>query len=258
MFENKLDGIKVALLSTNGFEYDELTKPKLALEEAGAHVVVVSPEKGTIKGWTKTNWSGSVPVDMSLSEAAATDFDALILPGGVINPDKLRMDAAAVKFVKSFSDTGKPIAAICHGPQILIETEMVRGKKMTSWPSLKTDLLNAGAFWVDEAVVTDRGLITSRKPDDIPAFNKKMIEEFAEGSYNTSGIKKKESQMQNFYNPHFSDQVHIHEPETEKNHEKYPSQYPDKDPGKEFEAGEKEGDFPPNIEMENENQPGNF
>ena len=249
-FENKLDGIKVALLSTNGFEYDELTKPKQALEEAGARVFVVSPEKGSIKGWTKTNWSGSIPVDILLTEASATDFDALILPGGVMNPDKLRMDAAAVKFVKSFSDTGKPIAAICHGSQILIETDIVRGKKMTSWPSLKTDLLNAGALWIDEAVVSDRGLITSRKPDDIPAFNKKMIEEFAEGSYGTSSIKRKESQMQNFYNPHSSDRVEIPE--------KYPSQYPDKNPGKEFEAGEKEGDFPPKIEMENENQIGNF
>lgn len=238
-FENKLDGIKVALLSSNGFEYDELTKPKQALEEAGAQVLVVSPEKGSIRGWTKTDWSGWVAVDMTLAEASSTDFDALMLPGGVINPDKLRMDNAAVRFVKSFSDSGKPIAAICHGPQILIETGSLRGKKMTSWPSLKTDLLNAGAFWIDETVVADRGLITSRKPDDIPAFNKKMIEEFAEGSYSTSEINRKESQMQNFYNPHVTDNV----PE-------YPSQYPDKDPGKEFEAGEKEGDFPPEIQME--------
>ena len=198
-FDNKLDGIKVALLSTDGFEYDELTKPKLALEKAGARVIIVSPETGSIKGWRNADWAGSVPVDMSLTEAAATDFDALMLPGGVINPDKLRMNEAAIQFVKSFSDSGKPIAAICHGSQILIETGVVRGKKMTSWPSLKTDLLNAGAFWIDEDVVADRNLITSRKPDDIPAFNKKMIEEFAEGSYNTSGIKRKESEMQNFY-----------------------------------------------------------
>ena len=166
---------------------------------AGAKVIIVSPESGSIKGWTNTNWAGSVSVDMSLSEAASTDFDALMLPGGVINPDKLRMNDAAIHFVKSFSDSGKPIAAICHGPQILIETGSVRGKRMTSWPSLKTDLLNAGAFWIDEAVIADRGLITSRKPDDIPAFNKKMIEEFAECSYSTSGIKRKESEMQNFY-----------------------------------------------------------
>ncbi len=198
-FDNKLDGITVAILATHGFEFDELTKPKQALEIAGAKVFIVSPETGSIKGWTNTNWADSVSVDMSLNEAATIDFHALMLPGGVINPDKLRLNIAAIQFVKSFSDTGRPIAAICHGPQILIETGAVRGKKMTSWPSLKTDLLNAGAFWVDEPVVSDRGLITSRKPDDIPAFNKKMIEEFAEGSYHTSGIKRKESEMQNFY-----------------------------------------------------------
>ncbi len=181
MFEKKLDGIKVALISTNGFEFDELTKPKKALEEAGANVVLVSPESGQIKGWSNGNWAGSIGVDMNLTEAASIDFDALLIPGGVINPDQLRMNPNAVSFVKSFLEKGKPIAAICHGPQVLIETGMLQNRKMTSWPSLKTDLTNAGAIWTDEEVVSDHGLVTSRKPADIPAFNKKMIEEFAEG-----------------------------------------------------------------------------
>lgn len=181
---SQLKGKRVAILATNGFEQSELLEPKKALETAGAKVDVVSPsDDSQIKGWTKGDWGESVAVDMHVSQANPSDYDALMLPGGVINPDKLRMDEAAVAFAKSFTDSGKPIAAICHGPQLLIETGIVKGRTMTSWPSLKTDLKNAGANWVDREVVTDKGLVTSRKPDDIPAFNRKMIEEIAEGRH---------------------------------------------------------------------------
>lgn len=176
-----LKGKKVAILATDGFEQSELFEPKKALEDAGADVEVVSLKSGDIKGWDHKDWGKKIKVDAVIDEVDAEEFDALMLPGGVINPDKLRMDPRAVEFVLSFVETGKPIAAICHGPQLLIETGMVAGRKLTSWPSLKTDLLNAGAEWVNEPVVTDKGLVTSRKPDDIPAFNKKMIEEIAEG-----------------------------------------------------------------------------
>lgn len=179
--QTRLDGKKIAILSTDGFEQDELFKPRQALLDAGAEVVIVSLKAGAIKGWLHTDWGQSIAVDRTLDEADFGVFDALMLPGGVINPDKLRNDKQAVEFVQGFVDAGKPIAAICHGPQTLIETGMVRGRKMTSWPSLKTDLLNAGALWVDQEVVSDQGLVTSRMPSDIPAFNKKMIEEFAEG-----------------------------------------------------------------------------
>lgn len=178
---NKLDGIKVAILATDGFEQSELFEPKKALEEAGATVQVVSLEAGEIKGWNHKNWGASLEVDLTVDEANADDFDALQLPGGVINPDKLRMNEQAVNFVRAFFDAGKPIAAICHAPWTLVEANVVKGKTLTSWRSLKTDLENAGAKWVDEEVVNDNGLVTSRKPDDIPAFNRKMIEEFAEG-----------------------------------------------------------------------------
>ena len=178
---NKLDGVRVAILAADGFEQSELFEPKKALEEAGADVRVVSLEAGEIKGWNHTNWGASLEVDLTVAEASADDFDALQLPGGVMNPDKLRMNAQAVAFVKAFFDAGKPIAAICHAPWTLIEAGAVRGKTVTSWASLKTDLENAGATWVDEECVVDNGLVTSRKPDDIPAFNRKMIEEFAEG-----------------------------------------------------------------------------
>ena len=178
---NKLDGIKVAILATDGFEQSELFEPKKALEEAGAKVSIVSLEAGEIKGWNHKEWGDSIAVDLTVADANAEDFDALELPGGVMNPDKLRMDEKAVQFVKSFFDAGKPVAAICHAPWTLIEAGVVRGRTVTSWSSLRTDLENAGAKWVDQEVVTDNGLVTSRKPDDIPAFNKKMIEEFAEG-----------------------------------------------------------------------------
>ncbi|MBS1795059.1 MAG: type 1 glutamine amidotransferase [Acidobacteria bacterium] len=178
---NKLEGLKVAILATEGFEQSELFEPKKALAEAGAEVRIVSLEKGSIRGWNHTDWGASIDVDLTVDEADADDFDALQLPGGVMNPDKLRMNPRAVEFVKAFFDAGKPVGAICHAPWTLIEAGVVRGKTLTSWASLKTDLENAGAMWVDKEVVTDNGLVTSRQPDDLPAFNKKIIEEFAEG-----------------------------------------------------------------------------
>jgi protease I len=177
----KLDGLKIAILATDGFEQSELFEPKKALEEAGAETQVVSLKSGEIKGWKDKDWGDSIAVDVPVDEAKAENFDALVLPGGVINPDKLRMDEKAVSFVKSFFDAGKPIGAICHAPWILIEADVVRGKTITSWKSIRKDLENAGAKWVDQEVVTDNGLVTSRNPDDIPAFNQKIIEEFAEG-----------------------------------------------------------------------------
>ncbi len=178
-----LKGKRVAILATEGFEYVELVQPKKALEEAGAKTEVVSPKDGKIKGWNKTDWGDSVPVDVSLKSADPNNYDALLLPGGVMNPDHLRQDPAAVQFVKSFFDAHKPVAAICHGPWMLVEADVVRGRNLTSWPSLQTDIRNAGGKWTDQEVITDQGLVTSRKPDDIPAFNKKMIEEFAEGKH---------------------------------------------------------------------------
>lgn len=183
MATTSLQGKRVAILSAEGFEQSELLEPKKALEAAGAQVDVVSPQEGQIRAWNKSNWGESVKVDVALQEAQASEYDALLLPGGVINPDKLRTNIKAVEFVRAFVDARKPIGAICHGPQTLIETGAVQGRRMTSWPSLKTDLTNAGAQWVDEEVVTDNGLVTSRKPEDIPAFNRKIIEEFAEGTH---------------------------------------------------------------------------
>ena len=174
---------RVAVLVEHGFEQSELTEPKKALEQAGATAHVISPQSGKVKGWKHTNWGDEIPVDRKLDEAKPEEYDALVLPGGVMNPDKLRANASAVRFVKHFVDSGKPIAAICHGPWTLIEAGGVQGRKMTSWPSLQNDLRNAGAAWVDQEVVVDKGLVTSRKPDDLPAFNRKMIEEFAEGKH---------------------------------------------------------------------------
>ncbi|GAA4101394.1 type 1 glutamine amidotransferase domain-containing protein [Mucilaginibacter panaciglaebae] len=176
-----LDNKRVAVLTEEGFEQVELTSPVDALKFAGAKVDIISPKSGCIKAWDKTNWGIEVDVDKVLSEANPDDYDALILPGGVLNPDKLRQNKDAVAFASAFLDERKPVAAICHGPQTLIETGLLRGRKLTSYPSLQTDLKNAGAEWVDEEVVVDNGLVTSRKPDDLPAFNKKMIEEIAEG-----------------------------------------------------------------------------
>jgi deglycase len=184
---DQLKGKKVAALVDDGFEQSELLEPKKALEQAGAEVHVVSPQANEVKGWQHTDWGQKVRVDRVMSSARAADYDALLLPGGVMNPDRLRMNPQAVAFVKEFVSANKPIAAICHGPWTLIEAGAVTGRRMTSWPSLKTDLTNAGASWADQEVVVDRGLVTSRKPDDIPAFNRKMIEEFAEGVHSPAG-----------------------------------------------------------------------
>jgi protease I len=181
MANRDLSGKRVAILATDGVEQVELTEPKRALEDAGASAEVVSPKPDRIKGWKHDKWGDEIKVDLPLEEARADDFDALLLPGGVMNPDTLRMDHRAVQFVKDFFVAGKPIASICHGPWMLVEADVVDGRTVTSYPSIKTDLRNAGADWVDRDVVTDEGLVTSRKPDDIPAFNRKMIEEFAEG-----------------------------------------------------------------------------
>jgi protease I len=175
-----LKGKRVAILAADGVEQAELLEPKKALEAAGAKTSVVSPEDGKVKGWNEKEWGKTVPVDIPLASAKADQFDALLLPGGVMNPDKLRMTPEAVKFVKAFIDAGKPVASICHGPWTLIEADAVRGRKLTSWPSLKTDIRNAGGNWVDEEVVVDKGLITSRKPADIPAFNREMIRAFSQ------------------------------------------------------------------------------
>jgi protease I len=176
-----LNGKKIAILVENGFELVEMTAPRQALDDAGAKTDLISPVEKKVKSWDHTKWGRSFKVNVPLAEAHADEYDALLLPGGVMNPDKLRINQQAVDFVKKFIDAGKPIAAICHGPWTLIETGAVRGRKMTSWPSIKTDLRNAGAEWVDEDVVVDDGLVTSRKPEDIPAFNHRMIEEFRGG-----------------------------------------------------------------------------
>lgn len=176
-----LSGKRVAILVADGFEQVELDKPRAALDQAGAKTHVVSSAKGKVKGVNHDKPAAGAEVDVALNHADAEEYDALLLPGGVMNPDALRRERKAVEFVRAFFEAGKPVAAICHGPQILIEADVVRGRKLTSFPSIKTDLKNAGADWIDEAVVVDNGLVTSRKPDDIPQFNGKMIEEIAEG-----------------------------------------------------------------------------
>jgi protease I len=178
MSQDTLKGLKVAILVTDGFEQVELTKPRSALDESGAQTLIVSPKNSDVRSWNFTEWDRDFPVDVELGEAKPQDFDALLLPGGVINPDTLRMQPKAVAFVKAFFDAGKPVASICHGPWTVIEAGAARGRRMTSWPSLKTDLRNAGADWVDEEAVVDKGLVTSRSPDDIPAFNREMIKLF--------------------------------------------------------------------------------
>jgi protease I len=175
-----LTGTKVAILVADGFEQVEMTEPRKALDEAGAETHLVSPSSGAVKGWNHKEWGNEFPVDQELDDADPGDYHALLLPGGVMNPDKLRINPKAVAFVKHFIEQKKPIAAICHAPWTLIEAG-IYGRTLTSWPSLKTDIINAGGTWVDKEVVTDNGIVTSRKPDDIPAFNKKMIEEFSEG-----------------------------------------------------------------------------
>jgi protease I len=180
MKDGKLDGLKVAILATDGFEQSELIEPRRALEEAGAETEIVSPKHGRVRGWNHTEWGGEVDVDQDLKNANPKDYDALVLPGGVMNRDALRINAGAVAFVKSFFEAGKPVAAICHGPWTVIESGAAKGHRMTSWPSLKTDIRNAGAQWVDEEVVVDGSLVTSRKPDDLPAFNRELIKLFAQ------------------------------------------------------------------------------
>jgi protease I len=178
----EIKGKKIAILATDGYEQVELTDPKKNLEQAGATVDVISIKKGQIKGWDKTDWGKSVKVDYLVSEVKPADYDGLVLPGGQINPDKLRTDQGAVSFIREFVESGKPVAAICHGPWGLIEADVVKGKTVTSWPSVHTDLKNAGANWVDKEVVQDGNLITSRKPEDIPAFSNKFIESLAKAS----------------------------------------------------------------------------
>src|SRR5438128_4521878 len=181
MAKKDLTGKKVAILVDEGFEQVELIKPRKALDKIGAQTQVVSPQEGEVRSWNVKRWGKSVAVDVPLESADPAQFDALLLPGGVMNPDKLRMNPKAVQFVKHFFDAGKPVAAICHAPWTLVEADVLKGRTLTSWPSLKTDIRNAGGSWVDQEVVTDNGLVTSRMPDDLRAFNKKMIEQFAEG-----------------------------------------------------------------------------
>ena len=181
----QLQGKRIAILTEQGFEQVELVEPRKALQHAGAAVEIVSPRQGKIRGWNHTEWGDEVQVDRNVDSASASDYDALMIPGGVMNPDKLRMNQKAVQFVREFFQAAKPIASICHGPWMLVEADIVRGYKVTSYPSIRTDLRNAGANWVDQECVVDRGIVTSRKPDDLPAFNAKMLEEFAEGLHGT-------------------------------------------------------------------------
>lgn len=187
MANNDLNGIRVAILVENGFEQSELLEPRKFLDQSGAKTQVVSPQSDRVHGWNHKEWGQDVPVDLPLDQANADDFDALLLPGGVMNPDKLRLHPKAIQFIKSFFDAGKPVAAICHGPWTIIDAEAAAGRRITSWPSLKNDLINAGANWVDQECVIDENLVTSRKPDDIPAFNRGMAQVF---SRNLAGNRK--------------------------------------------------------------------
>ena len=187
---NELKGMRIAAVVAQGFEQVELLEPKQALEAAGAKVDIVSPEQGRVRGWNHTDWGTDVPVDEPIDQAQPDDYDALLLPGGVLSPDKLRMNEKVVAFVRSMFEAGKPVAAICHGPWTLIDAGVVSDVKLTSYRSIKTDLENAGARWVDEEVVVDHGLVTSRRPDDIPAFIGKMIEEFKEGRHVGAGGRR--------------------------------------------------------------------
>jgi protease I len=179
----KLNGKKVAILVEDGFEQVELTSPKQALEEAGAKTYIISPKRDQVKGWEHTQWGQTFPVDVAIDQANANDYDALLLPGGVMNPDKLRTSKPAIQFVRSFFDQRKPVAAICHGPWVLVEAGVLNGRTVTSYHSIQTDVKNAGANWVDQEVVVDQGLVTSRSPDDLPAFNRKLVEEVSEGQH---------------------------------------------------------------------------
>lgn len=181
MESNKLKGKKVAILVAHGFEQIEYTKPKEALEQAGAEVHTISLEEGKVKGWQHDHWGDEFPVDKIVSQVKASAYDGLVLPGGQMNPDNLRIDDKAVDFVKSFFTSDKPVAAICHGPWLLVEADVIEGRSITSYPSIKTDIINAGGIWKDQEVVVDGGLVTSRKPDDLPAFCASMIKVIAEG-----------------------------------------------------------------------------
>ncbi|MFN8790936.1 MAG: type 1 glutamine amidotransferase domain-containing protein [Bdellovibrionales bacterium] len=195
--KENLVGKKVAILATDGFEASELMKPREALLEAGADVQIVAPHDGEIRSWKDKDWGDYVKVDRVLHDVKPDEYDALMLPGGVINADRLRTENAAVQFVSEFVESGKPIAAICHAAWTLVETNKIHGRTLTSWPSLKTDIQNAGALWVDREVVTDNGLVTSRKPDDLPAFNRQMIEEFAEGIHRTPACSESRDSLLN-------------------------------------------------------------
>jgi len=185
--EKDLSGTRVAILATDMFEQVELVEPRKALEEAGATIELISIAPGEIQGFNHYDKADTFQVDRLVEEVSADAYDALLLPGGVGNPDALRMDENAVQFVRDFIEQGKPVAAICHGPWLLVEADVVAGRTVTSWPSLQTDIRNAGGNWVDQEVVVDAGLVTSRKPDDIPSFNEKMLEEFAEGRHARQG-----------------------------------------------------------------------
>ncbi|HET7691538.1 MAG TPA: type 1 glutamine amidotransferase domain-containing protein [Gemmatimonadota bacterium] len=178
-----LTGKRVAIVVTDGFEQVEMTSPREALEEAGAETYLISIKDDRVKGWKHTDWGDTFEVDVPIDEAAPDDYDALLLPGGVMNPDKLRRDDRVLEFVRAFFEVGKPVAAICHGPWTLIDAGVAEGRRMTSYPSIRKDLENAGVEWTDQEVVVDQGLVTSRKPEDLPAFNAKMIEEIAEGRH---------------------------------------------------------------------------
>jgi protease I len=186
----QLNGQRIAVLAARGFEQEELLQPVQALKGAGAQVEVVSPDGGTVRAWNHTDWGQEVSVDVPLDDAAPESYDGLLLPGGVMNPDRLRTNPKAVAFIRQMFDDGKPIAVICHGPWTLIEAGVARGLTLTSYPSLKTDLTNAGATWVDREVVVDRGIVSSRKPADLPAFIAKMLEEFAEGQHGGGGTRE--------------------------------------------------------------------
>lgn len=181
--KNDLTGKRIAILVTDGFEEIEMTEPQRAIEDAGGETVLIAPNGDSVRSWDDGNWGRDFQVDKPLTSARTSDFDGLLIPGGALSPDKLRMDDGAVRFVQEFFDEHKPVASICHGPWLLAEAGVAEGRKLTSYPSLKTDLKNAGADWVDEEVVVDQGLVTSRSPRDLPAFNRKMVEEFAEGRH---------------------------------------------------------------------------
>jgi protease I len=203
----KLDGKKVAIIATDGFEESELTSPKEALEQEGALAEILSLKEGSIRGWHEKNWGAQVRVDRRVADVLSDDYDAVVLPGGVMNPDQLRQDEDVVRLVQEFFDAGKPIAAICHGAQTLIETGELEGRRVTSYPSIKTDLINAGAEWTDEEVVEDENLVTSRRPSDLPAFNQTMIEVIASAGAPPDELKPSQRRPRAAEAPHAAPQL---------------------------------------------------